>query len=100
MKKIEKEKTPKIMNYYFYSSIYFILFYFANKTVSEIYPLADEIDFSPRLNQNREEKNKMKIQMVLFGYNTNKFIYSKVAYIFPYAGITIFSKMPGHLVTK
>ena len=30
--------------------------------------------------------------MVLFGYNTKEFIYNKVAYIFLYAGVTIFEK--------
>ena len=38
------------------------------------------------------EKYRMKIQMILFGYNTKKFIYNKVAYIFLYAGVTIFKK--------
>ena len=33
--------------------------------------------------------------MVLFGYNTKKFIYSKVAYIFQYADVTVFSKNLG-----
>ena len=54
----------------------------------------DKFDLSPRLKQNGEGKNRMKTQMVLFGYNTKEFIYSKVAYIFPYASVTIFSKIP------
>ena len=56
------------------------------KLLSEIYSLADKFDHSPHLKQNGEEKNGMKIQMVLFGYNTKTFIYSKVAYIFPMRG--------------
>ena len=56
------------------------------KELSEIYPLADKFDLSPRLKQNGEEKNRMKTQMVLFGYNTKEFIYSKGAFIFPEYG--------------
>ena len=56
--------------------------------MSEIYPLADKFDLSSRLKQNGKGKNRMKTQMVLLGYNTKKFIYSKVAY----AGVTIFLK--------
>ena len=37
----------------------------------------------------------METQMVLFGYNTKEFIYSKLAYMFPYVGVTIFSKNQG-----
>ena len=42
----------------------------------------------------------MITQVVLFGYNTTKFIYSKIACIFPYTSVTIFSKKPRRLVTK
>ena len=61
-------------------------------SLSEINLLADKFDLGPRLKQGGEGENWMKTQMVLFGSNTKKFIYSKVAYIFPYAGVTIFSK--------
>ena len=61
----------------------------------EIHPFADKFDCSLLLKQNGEGKSRMKTQMVLFGYNTKEFIYSKVAYIFPYAGVTIFSKNLG-----
>ena len=66
--------------------------------VSEIYPLADKFDLSPRLKQNGERKNRIKTQMVLFGYDMKEFIHSKVAYIFPCAGVTIFKKKPRCLV--
>ena len=69
-----------------------------NASKSEIHPLADKFDLSSCLKQNGEGENRLKTQMVLFGYNTKKFIYKKVAYIFPYAGVTIFSKR--RLVTK
>ena len=61
--------------------------------MSEIYPLADKFDLSPRLKQNGAVENWMKTQMVLFGYNTKEFIYNKVAYIFPYADVTISKKI-------
>ena len=57
---------------------------------SLIYPLADKFDFNLRLKQDWEGENRMKTKMVLFGYNTRKFINSKVAYIFLCVGVIIF----------
>ena len=42
--------------------------------LSEIYPLADKFNFRLRLKENGEAKNRMKTQMVLFDYNTKKFM--------------------------
>ena len=48
--------------------------------LSEIYPFADKFDLSPRLKQNGEGKNRMKIQMILFGYNTKVYLQQSCIY--------------------
>ena len=65
--------------------------------MSEIYPLADKFDLSPRLKQNGEGKTgrlKWSCLLTMSLFTAKMHIFSHVA------GVTIFSKQPSRQVIK